>query len=124
MVGQGCPDILIGHLGTNVLIEIKDGDTWKSHRKLTKDEKEWHEAWRGQVVIIETDSEAIKLVEEIKMNKQREYKQKFKGRWIDKECPKCGGQMIGTHTGDEWCGNMKCGYGLDDFKDNVDVVKK
>ena len=53
-VGKGCPDILVGNAGGNFLVEIKDGSKFPSQRKLTPDEKEWHENWRGQVVIIES----------------------------------------------------------------------
>ena len=62
-VGRGCPDILIGYRGVNLLAEIKDGDKSPSKRKLTPDEINWHQAWRGQVAIINNVDEAIKLLE-------------------------------------------------------------
>lgn len=61
-VGKGCPDILIGFRGQNIAAEIKDGSKPPSKRRLTPDEQEWHEAWRGQVAIIETVDDALRLI--------------------------------------------------------------
>jgi hypothetical protein len=57
-IGKGCPDILVGYEGLNYLVEIKDGAKSPSQRKLTPDEQLWHDQWRGQVRIIETEEEA------------------------------------------------------------------
>lgn len=65
-IGKGCPDILIGINGLNILAEIKDGNKPPSQRNLTPDEKEWHLNWRGQVSIIESVDDAINLVSSIK----------------------------------------------------------
>ena len=51
-VGQGCPDILVGKHGVNVLVEIKDGDKPPSARRLTDDESKFHESWKGRVVTV------------------------------------------------------------------------
>jgi hypothetical protein len=48
-LGKGFPDLLIGRNGVNYLIELKDGEKVKSQQKLTPDEVQWHEAWKGQV---------------------------------------------------------------------------
>jgi len=61
-VGQGCPDILVGWRGMNTVLEIKDGSKPPSARKLTPDQVEWHEAWRGQVTVVETVEQAIEAV--------------------------------------------------------------
>lgn len=61
-VGQGCPDILVGISGFNILVEIKDGAKPPSDRKLTKDQVIWHTDWRGQVAVIATVDEAISLI--------------------------------------------------------------
>ena len=61
MVGKGCPDILCSLRGSNYLIEIKDGSKRPSARKLTQDEKDWHEAWKGQVDIIESIDDVLKF---------------------------------------------------------------
>lgn len=62
MVGKGCPDLLVGRHGTNVLIECKDGNKPPSARKLTPDQVDWHDSWRGQVVVVCDVSEALKAV--------------------------------------------------------------
>ena len=60
--GKGCPDLLIGFRGVNWLLEIKDGQKVKSARKLTPDQIEWHESWRGRVYIVESVDQAISLL--------------------------------------------------------------
>ena len=57
-VGQGCPDILVGLRGCNLLVEIKNGDA-----PLNPVERDWHAAWRGQVAIVRSVEEAVKLCE-------------------------------------------------------------
>lgn len=57
MVGHGCPDVLCGISGRNVLLEIKHG-----HGRLTKDEREWHECWRGEVYVVYTVDDALKAI--------------------------------------------------------------
>ncbi|WP_151738233.1 hypothetical protein [Acinetobacter junii] len=60
--GKGCPDLLVGFRGVNWLLEIKDGQKVKSARKLTPDQIEWHESWRGRVYIVESVDQAISLL--------------------------------------------------------------
>lgn len=62
-LGKGCPDILVGVRGVNILMEIKDPTKKPSQRRLTPDELEFHSAWRGQKAVIETAEEAVRLVE-------------------------------------------------------------
>lgn len=62
MIGQGCPDILIGYRGSCLTAEIKDGSLRPSARRLTPMEKEWHESWRGHVSIINSVDEAIDMI--------------------------------------------------------------
>lgn len=61
-VGQGCPDLLIGVNGKNLLWEIKDGLQVPSKRRLTADELIWHDEWRGQVSVIESVDDAIRAI--------------------------------------------------------------
>jgi hypothetical protein len=61
-VGGGCPDILVGWHGCNVLMEIKDGSKPKGQRKLTHDEQYWHDNWNGQKAVVESLDEAIALM--------------------------------------------------------------
>lgn len=58
-VGKGCPDILVGFRGDNHLLEIKDGEKIPSKRKLTDDEAQWHDEWRGRVVVVESIEDAL-----------------------------------------------------------------
>lgn len=61
-IGRGFPDLAVGFRGTTYLIEVKDGSKPPSKRRLTPDEQEWHETWRGQVAIIETVEDALRLL--------------------------------------------------------------
>jgi len=62
MVGQGCPDLIIGFRGHNLLVEIKDGTKPPSARKLTPQQKDWHQNWRGNVYVITHWMEVINLI--------------------------------------------------------------
>ena len=64
-VGHGCPDLLVGFRGRNVLLEVKDGGKPPSKRKLTPDEQEWHALWRGEVRIVESIQDARSILEGI-----------------------------------------------------------
>jgi len=66
-VGQGFPDLVAGYAGRTVLIEVKDGSKPPSARKLTPDEAEFHDAWRGApVVVVETVDHAVALIQAMK----------------------------------------------------------
>ena len=56
-VGKGVPDLLVGHRGRTILIEVKDGKKPPSERRLTEDQVKWHGLWRGGPVAIVTDVE-------------------------------------------------------------------
>jgi hypothetical protein len=62
-VGKGCPDLVVGRDGKNFLIEVKDGAKVPSAKKLTEDEKRWHQNWSGQVAIVEDVDQALQLIE-------------------------------------------------------------
>lgn len=72
-VGAGCPDILVGHAGINVLIEIKEGDG-----KLTSAQVVWHADWQGQVAIAKDKQEAIEIVKNA-IKQEAEKKEKSSG---------------------------------------------
>jgi hypothetical protein len=59
-VGKGCPDMLVGYKGVNILLEIKRDET----KKLTPDQVIWHHNWRGQVATVATSEEAYNAVME------------------------------------------------------------
>lgn len=61
-LGQGAPDLAVGWQGVNLFLEIKDGSKPPSKRRLTPDEQEWHESWRGQVAIVESVEDAVALL--------------------------------------------------------------
>lgn len=58
-VGKGCPDVLVGFRGVNVLVEIKDGEKAPSAQALTADQRKWHAAWNGQVCVANSIEEAV-----------------------------------------------------------------
>ena len=58
-VGQGCPDLLVGFRGVNVLIEVKDGKKPPSQRQRTPAQEEWIRTWRGQHCLVTSVSEAL-----------------------------------------------------------------
>lgn len=58
-VGQGCPDLLVGFGGENLLFEVKNKSLPPSRRRLTPDEAAWHASWEGVVVVVETVAEAV-----------------------------------------------------------------
>jgi hypothetical protein len=61
-IGKGFPDIAVGHQGRNYFFEIKDGAKFPSQRKLTEAELEFFESWRGQVNVIHSLDDALKLI--------------------------------------------------------------
>ncbi len=61
-LGEGVPDLLVGIRGVNALFEIKDGRKVPSKRKLTDDEKVWHEKWRGKVFVIYSVDDALRVL--------------------------------------------------------------
>ena len=64
-IGKGFPDIIVGtRIGgkRNFLFEIKDGEKYKSQQKLTPDEIEFHESWKGQVDIITSADDAVVII--------------------------------------------------------------
>ena len=61
-MGSGCPDLLCGHACINWLFEVKNPNQPPSKRRLTFDEKVWHFNWSGQVAIIETAEDALRLM--------------------------------------------------------------
>ena len=61
-LGKVCPDIMVGAIGKNYLFEIKNPEY---DGKLTADELEWHDMWRGQVAIAETLEDILEVVNEL-----------------------------------------------------------
>lgn len=61
-VGGGCPDLLAGFRGRNVLIEVKPNIGSPSARKLRANQAEWHAGWKGQVATVETPEAALAVM--------------------------------------------------------------
>jgi len=62
-VGDGFPDLVVGRHGVTHLLEIKDGEKSPSRRRLTDDERTWHQTWQGEpVCIVESVRDADALV--------------------------------------------------------------
>lgn len=66
VAGDGFPDTVVGWGGISVLAEIKDGAKVPSKRKLTEDQKKFHEEHKGAVTVIETVEQAVSLVNRIR----------------------------------------------------------
>jgi Holliday junction resolvase len=60
--GRGCPDLLIGFQGRNILCECKDGKKSASKQKLTPAQVEFFDSWLGQVAKVTTPEEAVALL--------------------------------------------------------------
>ncbi|MEO0484977.1 MAG: hypothetical protein AAF092_03585 [Pseudomonadota bacterium] len=60
--GQGFPDVCVGYRDMNFLIEIKDVSKPPSARKLTTDEQEWHDTWRGKTAVATSVDEALAII--------------------------------------------------------------
>lgn len=62
MVGKGCPDIMVGYLGHNILMEIKsDKLKFKEglSELLTEDQVKFFSEWKGQKTIVNSPEQAI-----------------------------------------------------------------
>ena len=62
-VGGGVPDIVAGYRGNNFLFEIKDPAQPPSKRKLTPDESEFFDSWRGSCHVITSAAAAWHIIE-------------------------------------------------------------
>ena len=61
-LGEGIPDLLVAIRGVNALFEVKDGTKVKSKQRLTPDEKNWHEKWRGTIFVVNSVDDALKAL--------------------------------------------------------------
>lgn len=82
-MGDGFPDIVVGDARRNWLFEIKDGAKAPSKRKLTPDETEFHDTWPGQIDIIQSADDALRIMgrlDALPINTFREASQKAGAR--------------------------------------------
>jgi hypothetical protein len=61
-VGEGCPDLLVGYKGLNLLLEVKDGGKPPSAQKLTPQQEIWHRDWRGHRVVVNSPEDALAAI--------------------------------------------------------------
>jgi hypothetical protein len=61
-VGQGVPDLLVGHRGVNYLLEVKDGLLPPSERRLSDAQEKWHPAWRGAASVVTSIDDALRAI--------------------------------------------------------------
>ena len=61
-VGKGCPDLLVARAGQMWLIEVKDGAAISSKRRLTDDERRWHQRWPATVYVAQSAAEALAII--------------------------------------------------------------
>jgi hypothetical protein len=65
-IGDGFPDIVVSFRGVNYLFEIKDPSKPPSRRKLTEDEEKFHSEWTGQIAVVETVTDVLKVINQVK----------------------------------------------------------
>ncbi len=61
-VGDGFPDLVVGYDGKTFLLEVKDPAKPLSARKLTKDQEKWHGGWKGQVAVVMTFEDCVRVI--------------------------------------------------------------
>jgi len=67
-LGKGFPDLVVGRNGKNIMLEVKDENRIPSKRRLSEDERKFHDEWRGQIAIVENVEQAIRVAEMVTRN--------------------------------------------------------
>lgn len=57
--GGGCPDLLVGRLGVNILLEVKNPE---GRNRVDEKQADWIANWRGQCAIVRDEYEAMRIV--------------------------------------------------------------
>lgn len=60
--GKGVPDLLVGYMDGNYLLEVKDGLAPKADRQLTPRQVKWHREWKGSVIVVESVNAALEAI--------------------------------------------------------------
>jgi hypothetical protein len=68
MVGGDFPDLAVGFLGVNVLMEVKRADGPPSKRKLTEGQERFRREWKGPVCMVNDIDGAIRVLKTIEAN--------------------------------------------------------
>ena len=63
-MGDGFPDLVVGRRGKNLLAEVKDGSMPPCARKLTPNQIDFHAAWSGSIVVVESVEQALNAAAE------------------------------------------------------------
>ena len=58
-------DLVVGYLGINILIEVKDGKKIPSKQRLTKKQAEFFEQWKGVVYIVRSVDDALQIIKSL-----------------------------------------------------------
>lgn len=58
-IGGGCPDLLVGRLGLNILLEVKNPE---GRNRVDEKQAEWIANWRGQCAIVRDEFEAMAVM--------------------------------------------------------------
>lgn len=61
-LGDGFPDLVVGYMRRNFTLEVKDEQQPPSKQKLSDEEQDWHDAWRGQVDVVRNLNEALHVI--------------------------------------------------------------
>jgi Holliday junction resolvase len=61
-VSNGFPDIIVGHKNTNYMIELKDGSKIPSKQKLTPEEIDFHDKWKGQIATCNSLEQVLEVI--------------------------------------------------------------
>jgi Holliday junction resolvase len=65
-VGDGCPDLLVGVAGMNLLVEVKSYPAGTVKGDLSEDQAAWHSAWRGQACVVRSLEDVGRLVQSVR----------------------------------------------------------
>ena len=62
-VGHGVPDLLVGHRGRTMLMEVKDGQKCPSQRHLTPDQERFFATWHGgTLAVVDSVDAALRMI--------------------------------------------------------------
>ncbi len=62
-LGRGAPDLVLGYINSNYMIELKDGNKTKSQQKLTPDEVQFQESWNGNYAVCNSIEQILTLID-------------------------------------------------------------
>lgn len=67
-VGAGCPDLLVGFKGINLIMEVKDPDSdapaGRNHPlKLNPAQVDWFETWNGSAKVVMSVEDAMNMLD-------------------------------------------------------------